>query len=139
MRFLIFFIFNISMTFLTQAQGNLQFNKVKTLTGTIPGQTSLNLDTVPAGKVWKIESIGLSPLFLQIGGYACSETFFAINGVEFVNHAPRVNNSNLVVLNNQSLWLKAGDRIGYIYRSLGGNCNTNQPYVISIIEYNIIP
>jgi hypothetical protein len=99
---IIFLLFFLALNTKLGAQGNLQFNKVKTLTGTIPGQTSLNLDTVPAGKVWKIESIGLSPLFLQIGGYACSETFFAINGVEFVNHAPRVSNSNLVVLNNQS-------------------------------------
>jgi hypothetical protein len=135
---ILFSLFTLLMLF-TKAQGNLQFYRVKTLTGYVPGATSISLDTVPAGKVWKIESLGMSPLVVIINGAACTETFFAINGVEYLNHAQRVNSPYLVVLGHENIWLKAGDRIGYVYRSLGGNCNTNQPYVISIIEYNIIP
>jgi hypothetical protein len=47
MKKLFLFTFLILST-LTSAQGNLQFNQVKLVT---------NTETVPVGKVWKIESV----------------------------------------------------------------------------------
>ena len=139
---ILFSVFTL-LILLAKAQGNLQFNQVKNFSGYItnPNSTSIiPLDTVPSGKVWKIESIGMSPLVESINSAACDKTVFVINGVEYYNHAVRTSaNYNLVVL-NENLWLKSGDVIGYKGRSVT-NCsgNTPQPYFISLIEYNIIP
>jgi hypothetical protein len=139
MKQIVLFLMLSSMMMAAKAQGNLQFNKVKTYSGYIAATTSINLDTVPAGKVWKITSIGMSPLISFPNGYACTETFFAINGIEYVNQSSRVNSNELVVLDCETMWLKAGDRIGYVYRQHSGLCNFTSPYIVTLIEYNIIP
>jgi len=77
----------ITLTFLfflsiSNAQGNLQFNQVLTYGGSLGAGSSQNIGTVPAGKVWKIES--KEGLNAYINGYAVS----------------------LAVL---PVWLKAGD------------------------------
>ena len=54
MRTLLIFTFIIVTSFL-KAQGNLQFNQVLILDATVAG----NAVTIPAGKVWKIESVAM--------------------------------------------------------------------------------
>ena len=112
------------------AQGNLQFNQVVTVSTTTM--------TVPAGKVWKIES------------YSESEVTFNSNyssGCINVNyHRPLViNNNNYYFFGNMAtassganyittgnklpIWLKSGDQIRTV-------CSSD---FASAIEFNIIP
>jgi hypothetical protein len=51
MKYLLTHLFLIIFVGFSQAQGNLQFNQAKIISNTDPMQT------VPAGKVWKIESV----------------------------------------------------------------------------------
>jgi hypothetical protein len=80
----------INLTFLffltiSNAQGNLQFNQVLTYGGTLCASCYQPIGTVPAGKVWKIESK---------------------EGITLTN----INGINLT-LTNFPLWLKAGDAV----------------------------
>jgi hypothetical protein len=113
-----------------KAQGNLQFNQVVTVS-----TTSM---TVPAGKVWKVES------------YSESEVTFNSNysaGCVNVNyHRPLViNNNNYYFFGNMAtassganyistgnklpIWLKSGDQIRTV-------CSSD---FASVIEFNIVP
>jgi len=80
----------ITLTFLfflsiSNAQGNLQFNQVLTYGGTLCASCNQPIGTVPAGKVWKIESKEGS-------------TLTNINGIN-------------LTLTNFPMWLKAGDAV----------------------------
>jgi hypothetical protein len=98
-----------------KAQGNLQFNQVKLVSAS---------DTVPANKVWKVESI------------LCANFNTSMNA----NSTIRVN-GNFVLVRIYSasgaaswemkypFWLPAGS-------SIAANVNVD---TISVIEYNIIP
>ncbi len=103
------------------AQGNLQFNQVLTYTGSIHNNNFVLFDTVPSGKVWKIEAAGLNTLlFLNINGRIYNNIY-----------------GNSVI--KETIWLKARDIVG-IYSPYNGNCHhCSWDYVVSIIEYNIIP
>jgi len=117
------------------AQGNLQFNQVLTFTGYMTGSCSGNYCTatasspiwvVPQNKVWKIEYKSRTD-----GGH----TRFYLNAVSMVD----IWTSTAV--DNAPLWLKANDEI-YFQASAtagGGGTSVNHPYIISIIEYNIVP
>ena len=136
LNFFIFFCLSINYS---DAQSNLQFNRVITYSGYVPYATNMTIDSVPYGKVWKIESFGLSPLISN--RQACLNTYFAINGVEVLNYSNSYNTGYAIHPPTNQYWLKAGDVISYKYITGGGTtgCTANQPYVISIIEYNIIP
>jgi hypothetical protein len=126
------FLFTMGFFFLgsVKAQGNLQFNQVVTVSTTTM--------TVPAGKVWKIES------------YSESEVTFNSNyssGCVNVNyHRPLViNNNNYYFFGNMAtassganyistgnklpIWLKSGDQIRTV-------CSSD---FASVIEFNIVP
>lgn len=84
------------------SQGNLQFNQVLTFTGTVAsnnGFVNSAINTVPAGKVWKIE-------FKEGGGLL------------------NVNGMNLS-LNQLPCWLKNGD----IVALNGNNSSTQNIFV----------
>lgn len=93
-------------------QGNLQFNQVLILDATPAG----NAITVPADKVWKIESVALSS----------NNAYFQINW----------GGTSYFVLNNSSpyanlpFWLPSNESV-----SLIGNVNAK----VSIIEFNVVP
>ena len=94
------------------AQGNLQFNQVLVLDGNQNAPTY----TVPAGKVWKVESATISSgsgyLALSINGSSASIFTYANGG------------------NNLPFWVPGGTLIGfYIY----------QTGKVSILEFNVIP
>lgn len=48
---------SLALGYAAQAQGNLQFNQVLYLSSNADNQTQW---TVPAGKVWKMESVGVA-------------------------------------------------------------------------------
>lgn len=100
------------------AQGNLQFNRVRTYTGSI----YRIFDTVPQGKVWKIESTGISGGTNYSGGN--------YTGFLTINNSPYSNTSSQGSI-KEIIWLKEGDFLGWN----GGTV----PYFVSLIEYNIIP
>lgn len=70
------------------SQGNLQFNQVLTFGGTLCASCSQPIGTVPAGKVWKIESKG-------------GATINTVNGVSVTQSI------------SYPFWLKAGDILGH--------------------------
>jgi hypothetical protein len=106
--FLFFLLISLSFT----AQGNLQFNQVLIL----DGNTSTPTYTVPAGKVWKVESATIS----SINGYlALSINGSAASILQVVNGG-----------NNLPYWLPAGTLVGFYIASVGK---------VSIIEFNVIP
>lgn len=116
----------------SNAQYNLQFNRVKTLTGeTSPNQES-NIDTVPPGKVWKIEALGFSSDQLNFA--------YTINGKVYNNYKVFTTNGapvSVATISSDVLWLKSGDIIGVKnYASGTGSCCFRQ-YVMSIIEFNL--
>ena len=119
---------------LASAQGNLQFNQVKLVT---------SIETVPLGKVWKIESViyNIAP---TASGYqstsgACNSTCYESTGIEIAGIPTKVGQgtqpasySNLVYTHSYTilpLWIPAGTTLS------GGTCLNK----ISVIEFNIIP
>lgn len=94
------------------AQGNLQFNQVLSLDANSAG----NPVTVPAGKVWKIESVAFSSnnayFQIQWGGVS----YFVLN--------------NTTPYANLPYWLPSNESV-----SLVANVNAK----VSIIEFNIVP
>ena len=110
---IILLILAIAFSSVSFAQGNLQFNQVLILDATpAPG----NAVIVPAGKVWKIESVALSSnnAYFQIkwGG----TSYFVLN-----NSSPYA---------NLPFWLPSNESA-----SLIGSANAK----VSIIEFNVVP
>ncbi len=108
------FIFILPLMFLVDinAQGNLQFNQALLFSGT-------TVNTVPAGKVWKVESSGQS--YNSSGSLVYSS--LVINGQNWF--AQGAGGS----LPSGSIWLPAG-------ATIAGWANNTQ---YNIIEFNVIP
>ena len=130
----LFFII-ICCSIFSYSQGNLQFNRVITLTGGVSvyggGVINSSPQTVPVGKVWKIEHVGGS----------INQTYNGIGrmGV-LVNNNVSIFHSTSPVLDHSitPLWLKEGDNIAF-YTCCGGGGTNEWTYIISIIEFNVIP
>ncbi len=115
-------------------QGSLQFNRVKLVT---------TQETVPAGKVWKVESViynipqDASPFVIQ-GNANCNENqrrtySIIVDGVptkagELVG-GTGFTSDYFYMQTKLPIWLPAGATLS------GGICNNK----ISVIEFNIIP
>jgi hypothetical protein len=109
------------------AQGNLQFNRVRTFTGNTYNGDRI-FDTVPMGKVWKIESMGISG---GKDGNGLNTGKLTINGFGYNNVSKEINSStNIIAVLKETIWLKSGDILGWS----AGVSN----YVVSLIEYNIV-
>lgn len=109
------------------AQGNLQFNRVITLTGSLATNqgSSSSTSTVPAGKVWKIEGIwdntaNYPDIVIQVNGINV-QYFKGSTGPSYSSGG--------------TMWLKAGDVIMFYHASSSSQTN----YVCSILEFNIVP
>ena len=102
----------LGMNHLMNAQGNLQFNQVLNLDASTTG-TAYN---IPAGKVWKIESVGLSS----------NSAYFQIqySGVNYFI----VNNSS--PYSNLPYWLPGSINVTFV---------GSAPAKVSIIEFNVVP
>ncbi len=133
MKNLLFIFFVIAPRFIF-AQGNLQFNQVKLVT---------NQETVPAGKVWKVESViynipqNASSYQTSPGGCA---HFYYENSAIVVDGVPTKVGQGTVGLGYSNgnythsytvlpIWLPAGATLS------GGTCLNK----ISVIEFNIVP
>jgi hypothetical protein len=117
-----------------KAQGNLQFNQVKLVT---------TLETVAAGKVWKVESViyNIAPTATgyQSGAGSCNSTSYESTAIEVAGVPTKVGQgtqpasySNLVYTHSYTilpLWLPAGTSLS------GGTCLNK----VSVIEFNVIP
>jgi hypothetical protein len=132
----VLFFFTFFMLWFTPffAQGNLQFNQVKLVTA---------LETVPAGKVWKVESV-IYNISQTASGYqstngGCSQAYYESTAIEIAGTPTKVGQgtqaasySNLAYTHSYSLlpiWIPAGTTLS------GGVCLNK----ISVIEFNIIP
>ncbi len=112
----------IAFSAISFAQGNLQFNQVIVIT--LDGQTPQSF-TVPAGKVWKIESAS--------SGYYSSTVYMRDGAGEFL---ATLYSSNVGYRVNYPYWLPSnfsGDFIRY------GNVSSGPKSTISILEFNVIP
>ena len=108
---ILLFLFALGVT-IFHAQGNLQFNQVLNLDATSVGTSY----SVPAGKVWKIESVGLASnnAYFQIQYSGMS--FFILN--------------NTIPYSNLPYWLPSGITVTFIGSSAAK---------VSIIEFNVTP
>lgn len=126
----LFFVLAFTVVGLFHAQGNLQFNQIVTV-----GTTSL---TVPAGKVWKVESYTESEVtFNSNYSSGCVNSNYhrplVINNNNyyfFGNMATASSGANYITTGNKlPIWLKPGDQIRTV-------CSSD---FASVIEFNIVP
>ena len=112
MKYLAFPLFLMISVGFYHAQGNLQFNQALLFSGT-------TLNTVPAGKVWKVENTGQS----YTNGGSSAYSSLVINGQ---NWFPQGSGGTLP---SGPIWLPAGTTIA------GWSNNTQY----NIIEFNLVP
>ncbi len=131
------------------AQGTLEFNQVinLNLSGTTPTVSgsytiqTINI-TVPAGKVWKIESATCrinSAGSLLIGGNSSQRSAILLD-----NNVIGVLNTSSAVLNTGNnflpIWLKPGNYTVQLAVELVSIANTQTAYgFVSAIEFNVVP
>jgi hypothetical protein len=132
---LVICLISFFLSFGFNAQGNLQFNQVKLVT---------NTETVPVGKVWKIESVIYNIPFTASGyqstnGGCNSPNYYESTAIEIAGTPTKVGQgtqpasySNLTYTHSYTmlpLWIPAGTTLS------GGTCLNK----VSVIEFNIIP
>ena len=123
----------ISITFLafsSQAQGTLQFNQVLLLTLNILG------DTVPQGKVWKIES-AVSTIGTVAQNSTSGLSYFRVNGIsvdvakisilQFYSNGPNSFTSGISSNTIFPMWLPEGSVV----------TSGSRVSALSVIEFNI--
>lgn len=127
---LVICLISFFLSFGYNAQGNLQFNQVIRVVEV--------LQTVPAGKVWKVESYLESELInSNSSSSSCISStthrpLIINNGFYyFVGDVAWGSTSNLQMMNHNKfpIWLKSGDQIRT-------TCSSD---FASVIEFNIIP
>jgi hypothetical protein len=131
----LYFIVFVLLNQLAYAQGNLQFNQVKLVTA---------LETVPAGKVWKIESviynIAEGSTTYQTGNYGnCTTSDYNSAAIIVAGTPTKVGQGTTPLAYSSGayvhsytilpIWLPAGTTLS------GGICLNK----ISVIEFNITP
>jgi hypothetical protein len=105
------------------AQGNLQFNQVLYLSANTDNTQQW---TVPAGKVWKIEAMGVYNGFINI---------YFNNSISFVYSGSKTTTSPDAYYRNADagpIWLPSGTTLGH-------NCSCGSNRWFSILEFNIVP
>jgi len=119
------------------SQGNLQFNQVLTFTGTVVsnnGYVNSAINTVPAGKVWKIEHVGGSSSLLG-NGTQYGVTINNATSICYWGNTPA--NQLFLVKEICPIWLKAGDNLSFYWSQYNGTQGCD--FVMSIVEFNIVP
>jgi hypothetical protein len=116
--FVALFVFGVSKTSL--AQGNLQFNQVILLDIAGAGTQAVS---VPAGKVWKIESVSM-------GSSGSTPSVFLRNS-GLVNIAHFSTSSSVSA--TYPFWLPSGFTGSFLNNYPSTRCT------ISIIEFNVVP
>ena len=119
-----FFFIALSFSSLAFSQGNLQFNQVKLVS---------SQETVPVGKVWKVENLMQSNvnsgvmLINPTRIFACS---YNVNGKDcFIGNTTASSTNISPNSGSFPFWLPAGSTL-----EAGGNM-----HYLSVIEFNIVP
>ena len=116
MKYIYTFLF-VAISATSFAQGNLQFNQVLTFVG---NTTETNIYTVPTGKVAKITKA------IQYWSSSSSNKLqFTFNGA-----TNTIGNSDI-----SGMWLRENDFLG----SSVGSAPYGNKWILSVIEYNVIP
>ncbi|MBM3164661.1 MAG: hypothetical protein FJZ80_04285 [Bacteroidetes bacterium] len=105
------------------AQGNLQFNQVLLLSASASNPTQW---TVPAGKTWKIESMGCYASYMFV--YFNNSSAF-----EYVGHYANTTGAYYRGSDAGAIWLPAGTILGH------SSSNSSAYRWFSILEFNIVP
>ena len=121
-----YFLILVLISFLGKSQNNLQFNRVINFGGSIAPRSEVILDTVPSGKVWKIEAVGVYSSTLTV--YFNGATSFIYGGA-YSNSSPSGYYRNA---DASPIWLPSGSVLG---QSCG--CGGNRWF--SILEFNVVP
>lgn len=110
-------------SYMVFSQGNLQFNQVKLVS---------TIETVPNGKVWKVESITYNAPLPYIGSSSAGADVckISINSIDQIvrSFTYQYNGGAAVWEQSFPIWLPAGS-------TLAGSNGVNQ---ISVIEFNIV-
>ncbi|MFT3912127.1 MAG: hypothetical protein QM737_22060 [Ferruginibacter sp.] len=139
MKKLLIALFFCMVVFPGHSQNNLQFSQVLTYSGTLSFGT-VNVSpvwSVPAGKVWKIESMTTNQQFVAAIGN--ERMYFKLNDVSIKQYFSGLSTAYPTMIENLSpLWLKAGDFVQFtsnVNNASGYSCN----YYLSIVEFNLAP
>jgi hypothetical protein len=131
----LFFLIILLLPSIAFSQGNLQFNQVKLVS---------TQETVPAGKVWKVESAsysGGSVLLVGCNSYnSCSGGTNTYSPVLYSSMSYKINSvayfTDIVAANGSisssstfPIWLSAGNKL---------EASSNMGF-LSVLEFNIIP
>jgi hypothetical protein len=131
-RTLVVFVCIMYSTSSLSAQGNLQFNQVRNFTGNLSGIAtgiSSPIQVVPQGKVWKVEHVGgngSNPGSSPRWGVLVNGSFSA----SFIG--------TYIDQNICPIWLKENDTLQFYYVNPQAT-NQSCSYVISVIEFNVVP
>ena len=133
----IFTIAILLFSMASYAQGNLQFNQVLTYTGTLtPSQFVSASYTVPTGKILKIKYVNKLT-------YVTATNY---NGIQplYNGFALNINSKWLFGENFTEIFLKSNDtlKLGWTNQSTTSGYSApfvNFDFVISIVEFNIVP
>ncbi len=135
----------VSVAFLSFGQGNLQFNQVINHTITTPlgqGYSGLNNQTltvtVPAGKVWKIESAhlsyqGSSSTKYYIANASNESTQLVLNGAIIAV------DDDAFYVTPGPIWLAAGSHTFILQGYINSSSQYSWNAFITAIEFNITP
>jgi hypothetical protein len=129
------FLFIVCIAF---GQTNLQFSKVITYAGTLTLNTSTSSElwAVPAGKVWKVESMTTNQQYIANSGQITMNFNLNSTKIKQYNNTNSSGSLSSQIENLSPLWLKAGDTIQFTSNtnlSATYSCN----YYISILEFNL--
>ena len=150
MKSLVFLLLLSFLGLSVSAQGTLQFNQALVVTD--------QLQTVPAGKVWKVTAIygkdevcrSVAPLYNNWFSQALVAGFF-LNGVEVLsfrkfltgtmyNNSPTCSSNNSGGYSFTSLNFESDPNVLPIWIPAGATVQTSGPNIfLSAIEFNIIP
>jgi hypothetical protein len=105
----------------SKAQGNLQFNQVILFDIAISGSQVIN---VPAGKVWKIESVGMG------SSGSAPDIFLRNSAAQNICHFAAPGST---VAASLPYWLPASFTGSFLNNNPSFRCS------ISILEFNVVP
>lgn len=145
MKSILITVYLILFTVATFAQGNLQFNQVINQTITTAygqGYGGLNNETVvvtiPAGKVWKIESAHLSYQSSTSTKYYTANTS-SENSQLVLDGAVIAMDDDSYYVTPGPIWLAAGTHTFILQGYINTSSNYRWNALITAIEFNITP
>ena len=137
-KYFFVFVFSLFYTADLMAQSELRFERVVNLTRTNPSCISWPLiyspmifDTVPVGKIWKLEAVSASCLNQR-------RPFVSLNGVQ-VSLTENSRDATVRIYSGNPIWLKEGTIIGNYSDASGGTGCYDCYFFYSILEFSKTP